>query len=209
MSATDIFLLLLSVLVSLVLHETMHGYVAYWLGDDTASEAGRLTVNPLKHIDPLTTILLPAIMIIKFHIPFLAAKPVPFNPNRVKYGDFGSALVGLAGPLTNLALALLTAIIYGIFGASLQSDFAINAVAIFAYVNVGMFVFNMIPFPPLDGSRVLYAFAPEPLQEVMQQIEAAGFAITLIFIFIIFYAASGVIGNIDARILQLLKVPIW
>lgn len=203
LSTTDILFLLVSIVVSLVLHETMHGYVAYLLGDDTASEAGRLTLNPLKHIDPLTTIVLPAILIITTGIPFLAAKPVPFNPNRVKFGEYGSALVGIAGPLTNLILAVLAAIAFRIFGANLQGT-GLEAIVIFAQVNVGIFIFNMIPFPPLDGSRLLYAFAPEPLQEFMARIEAAGFMTTLIFIFVVFYVASGLIFNIENGILQFL-----
>ena len=87
-----------SIIISMVIHEAMHGYVAYALGDNTAKEAGRLTLNPLKHIDIYTTILLPIVMILIFHVPFLAAKPVPFNPNRVKFREYGAALVGLAGP---------------------------------------------------------------------------------------------------------------
>lgn len=203
LSSTDIFFLLVSIIVSLVLHETMHGYVAYLLGDDTASEAGRLTLNPLKHIDPLTTVILPAVLIITTGIPFLAAKPVPFNPNRVKFGEFGAALVGLAGPLTNLVLAVIAAIAFRVFGANLQGT-GLEAIVIFAQVNVGIFIFNMIPFPPLDGSRLLYAFAPAPIQEFMERVEAAGFMTTLIFIFVIFYVASGFIFNIENGLLQFL-----
>jgi Zn-dependent protease len=166
-------------------------------------EAGRLTFNPLKHIDPITTIVLPVILIVTTGVPFLAAKPVPFNPNRVKFGEFGSALVGVAGPLTNLLLAVLAAIVFRAFGMQWQGT-GLEAIVIFAQVNIAMFVFNMIPFPPLDGSRLLYAFAPEPLQEAMAKVEASGFMITLIFIFAIFYLASGLIFNIENSLLQFL-----
>lgn len=203
LTVTDIVILLVSILISLVIHETMHGYVAYWLGDDTASEAGRLTLNPLKHIDPFTTIVLPVILIITTGIPFLAAKPVPFNPNRLKHGEYGVAMVGAAGPLTNLFLAVLAAAVYRVFGASLQG-IPLEFIVIFAEVNIGLFIFNMIPFPPLDGSRLLYAFAPEPLQEIMQRIEASGFVVSLVFIFAIFYLISNFIGNLEMHILQFL-----
>jgi Zn-dependent protease len=181
----------------------MHGYVAYWLGDDTAMEAGRLTFNPLKHIDPITTVILPAVLIITTGVPFLAAKPVPFNPNRVKWGEYGAALVGIAGPLTNLMLAVITAIVFRAFGATWQGT-GLEAIVIFAQVNIAMFVFNMIPFPPLDGSRLLFAFAPEPLQELMQKVEASGFTAVLILIFVLFYLASGPISNIENSLLQFL-----
>ncbi len=203
LSGSNIIFLLLAIIISLVIHETMHGVVAFWLGDDTAMEAGRLSLNPLKHIDPITTIILPAILIITVGVPFLAAKPVPFNPNKVKFGEFGAALVGIAGPLTNLILAVITAVIFRLFGANWQGNL-LEAVVIFAQINIAMFVFNMIPFPPLDGSRLLYAFAPEGVQEVMARIEAAGFTTTLVFIFIVFYIASGPIFNIENGLLQLL-----
>ncbi len=203
LNATDIILLLLSIVVSLVIHETMHGYMAFWLGDDTAMEAGRLSFNPLKHIDPLTTIIMPAVLIIITGIPFLAAKPVPFNPNRVKYGEYGAALVGIIGPLTNLALAVIAAIFFRLFFKNLGS-LAYQAVIIFAEVNVAMFIFNMIPFPPLDGSRLLYAFAPEPLRELMAKIEAAGFITALFIIFLLFYVISGPIYNLENGLMQLL-----
>lgn len=203
LNSNETIFLILSVIISLVIHETMHGYVAHWLGDDTADEAGRLTLNPLKHIDPLTTIIMPIVLIKLTGIPFLAAKPVPFNPNRVKFGEYGAALVGLAGPLTNLLLAVLAAIAFKTFGAH-WSQTGIEAGIIFARINVAMFVFNMIPFPPLDGSRLLYAFAPIKLQEAMERVEAAGFATTLIFIFAVFTLASSFIYNVENGIVNFL-----
>lgn len=98
--------IIVSIIISMVIHEVMHGYAAHALGDDTAKEAGRLTLNPLKHIDIYTTILLPIVMILIFHVPFLAAKPVPFNPNRVKFGEYGAAIVGVAGPPVQFCVSM-------------------------------------------------------------------------------------------------------
>ena len=95
------------VLVSMTLHEAMHGFMAFYLGDDTAKLQGRLTLNPIKHIDPFLTILLPVLLALSGGPVFGGAKPVPFNPARVKYDEFGAALVALAGPLTNLVLAFV------------------------------------------------------------------------------------------------------
>lgn len=183
------------ILVSMTLHEVMHGFVAYWLGDDTAKLQGRLTLNPIKHIDPFLTILLPVMLAFIPGAPiFGGAKPVPFNPARVKYDEWGSALVALAGPLTNLLLAF---IIFGIgaligFNATtFHPDNILGTIITYGVViNLGFFIFNMIPIPPLDGSRVLYALAPEPVQKVMEYIEQYG----LIFIFVIVLLASSLIG---------------
>src|SRR5579885_2674332 len=101
----SIIALLVSLLISITLHEAMHAFTSYWLGDDTARLEGRLSLNPLRHIDPFATIILPILTYFLLGFPLLAAKPVPFNPNRVKYEEFGAALVGIAGPLTNLGLA--------------------------------------------------------------------------------------------------------
>jgi Zn-dependent protease len=203
LSGGDLAIVLVSIIVSMVIHEVMHGFVAHWLGDSTALDAGRLTFNPLKHIDVFTTILLPMVMILSGLPPILAAKPVPFNPNQLRYGEFGTALVGVAGPLTNLALATIVAMGLRLWGAGLSSSL-VNVAIIFIEVNVGFFIFNMIPFPPLDGSRLLYAFAPEPLQEFMQRIEAAGFLTTLLFIFIIFQFASGLFVNVETSVVNFL-----
>lgn len=192
-----------SILLSMTLHEAMHAFTGYWLGDDTAKLEGRLSLNPIRHIDPFLTILLPILLVIAGGPVFGAAKPVPFNPFRVRGGEFGAALVGIAGPLTNLAFAVAAAGIINIGSLSTGQGFG-EVLWIFAQVNVGFFVFNMIPFPPLDGSRLLYAFAPEPLQKVMQQIESLGFMGIAIFIFLLFPFISPVVGDLMEGILNLL-----
>ncbi|MDB5170840.1 MAG: ywhC [Candidatus Saccharibacteria bacterium] len=203
LSGIDLVVVLVSIIVSLTIHEAMHAFTAHWLGDDTAHREGRLTLNPLAHIDVLTTVLLPMVLILAHLPPILAAKPVPFNPDRVKWDEFGAALIGVAGPLTNLALAGLAAIIFRLFGADLSSGVN-NAIVIFTSVNIGFFIFNMIPFPPLDGSRLLYAFAPEPVQAFMRQIESYGFMAIIFFFFIVFQFISGPIVNIQNAILTFL-----
>jgi Zn-dependent protease len=203
LSASDLVVVVLSIVIALSIHEAMHAFTAHWLGDSTAQDMGRLTLNPLKHIDAVTTVLLPIVMIITIGWPFFIAKPVPFNPDRVKYGEFGAALVGVAGPLTNLVLAVVAALIFRASGGD-PSSFFNNALILFIEVNIGFFIFNMIPFPPLDGSRLLYAFAPEPLQELMRQIEGFGFFGIILFMLIVFQFIAGPIGNIETSIIQFL-----
>lgn len=190
------------ILVSMTLHEAMHGFVAYWLGDDTAKLQGRLTLNPIKHIDPFLTILLPVMLAIVGAPIFGGAKPVPFNPNRVRYDEWGAALVAIAGPLTNLLLAFVVfglAVVLGYNPVYFDPNNIVSM--IFSYgvvVNLGFFAFNMIPLPPLDGSRVLYALAPEPVRRGMEYIEQYG----LIFIFALVLLASSVIGVFINEIIQ-------
>lgn len=180
---TYLLLVLAIVLVSMTLHEAMHAFTANWLGDDTAHHQGRLTLNPLAHIDPFMTILLPLFLAMVGGPIFGGAKPVPFNPARVRYGEFGAALVGIAGPLTNLVIAFIA---YGVFVLSgVTSDFWVSVAQAVVYVNLGFFIFNILPIPPLDGSRVLYALAPDGARRAMEAIEQRGillvFAIVLLF----------------------------
>lgn len=203
LSGFELVVVLVSIIISMAIHEATHGFVAHWLGDPTAYEEGRLTLNPLKHVDVATTVLLPMVLILVGLPPIFAAKPVPFNPDNLRYGEFGMAMVGVAGPLTNLALAAIGGLVFRSFGASFGQEFY-NAVIIFVQVNIAFFVFNMIPFPPLDGSRLLYAFAPEPLQEVMRQIEGFGFMGILIFILLVFQFISGPLIGIENFFIQLL-----
>ncbi len=179
-----------SILVSMTFHEAMHAFTSHWLGDDTAKAEGRLTLNPLSHIDPFTTILLPLVLVLFGAPPFGAAKPVPFDPRRVKYGEFGAALVGVAGPLTNLVLAVLAGAVLR-FGALGSETLLFNVLITFIVVNVSFFVFNMIPFPPLDGSRLLYAIAPDAIRGVMERIEAMGFMAVVFFMLFFYTLLSG------------------
>lgn len=204
--AEQVVILIISILVAMILHEAMHGYVAYWLGDTTAADQGRLTLNPLRSIDPIYTILMPIVFILIFHVPLIAAKPVPINTSRLKYGEYGMALVGLAGPATNLVLAVIGAVLFRTIGVHSTSSFVYYFLEIFTEVNAVVMIFNLIPIPPLDGSRVLYAFAPEGLKEIMAKIESMGFIVILIFIFILLEVGSvaGALGNLEAHFINLL-----
>ena len=182
------------ILFSMTLHEAMHAFVGYWLGDDTAKRQGRLTLNPLKHIDPFLTIVLPVILAIAGLPIFGGAKPVPFNPDRVKGGEWGAALIAAAGPLTNFVIAFIFFGIGAVSGiittAGVEASLVGQIVLTGVYVNIGFFIFNMLPIPPLDGSRVVYALAPEFVRRGMEAIERMG----ILVIFVLVMLAGSVIG---------------
>lgn len=178
------------ILVSMTFHEVMHGLIAYWLGDDTAKSQGRLTLNPIKHIDPFLTILLPVLLAISGGPIFGGAKPVPFNPMRVRYGEWGAAMVAVAGPLVNLLIAFVAFGLYVITGAGESAIGQVLQLAVI--INLGFFIFNMLPIPPLDGSRVVYALAPDFVRRAMSAIESFG----IIFVFLIVIMAGPVIWTI-------------
>lgn len=201
LAGSDIVAVVVSMLVSIPLHEAMHGFAAHALGDNTAEDAGRLSLNPLKHIDLTMTILLPIFLILIHVPPIFVAKPVPIDSRNLKYDEFGMAIVGLAGPLTNLLLAFAGALVLHMLDP--LSGLA-NGVVIFMQVNILLFVFNLIPFPPLDGSRLLYAVAPDPVRRIMDRIEGAGFAVTIIALLILMQFISPIIGNISQSIFNFL-----
>lgn len=203
LSFADIIIVLVSLLISLSVHEAMHALTSHKLGDTTAKDEGRITLNPLKHIDLMTTIALPLIMMLMHLPPIFVAKPVPFDPLRVRFGDMGAALVALAGPFSNLALAIIAALFLRLAGAALDMG-TLNAAVIFLQVNVGLFVFNMIPFPPLDGSRLLYAFAPDPIRKVMDAIESLGIISIVIFVLLLIPFVSPVLSFVNQEIMRFL-----
>jgi Zn-dependent protease len=199
LTISNVLIVLVCLLLSMTIHEFMHAYVGFKLGDTTAMEKGRVSFNPLHHIDPIMTVALPAITLLLFHAPILAAKPVPFNPNRVKFGEYGAALLALAGPASNLVLAFLAALLLRFVNLGVFFD---QAVVFFVELNVALAIFNLVPIPPLDGSRILYAFAPEPVQDFMQRIEPYGFFI--IIALVLWGGASNILSYIDNIVLNIL-----
>ena len=182
----QIFIVLIIVVGSVILHELSHGIVAYWLGDHTAKDAGRLTFNPIKHIDPYMSIIVPVVLYILKAPVFGGAKPVPIDSRNLKWNEWGMALVAIAGPLTNFLIALVaflighfTGCIYGAHGAVLEFIFSKLVL-----INLGFMIFNLIPIPPLDGSRVLYAIAPDGFRNLLATMEQYGFIIVYMLIFL-------------------------
>ncbi len=202
-SLQNILILLVVLLLSMSIHEMMHALASNWLGDDTARLQGRVTLNPIAHIDPLLTVAIPLFLLISGS-PFLfgAAKPVQVNFHRLRYGAWGGAIVGMIGPITNLAIASLAALLFNsfnpVFGTTLYHVFLLTI-----SLNVGLFVFNSIPWPPLDGSRLLYAFAPQSIREFMESIEHSGFMSLAIFIFL-FYQFGRPIQDLMGKLIHLL-----
>jgi Zn-dependent protease len=201
-SINSIAALVISLLVAMGVHEATHAYVAHQLGDTTAADEGRLTLNPLKHIDIYTTILLPVVLVLLRLPMILAAKPVPFDPSQVRHGEYGAALMAIAGPFSNLGLAIVTALF--LRTGFVLDGFMLDLLVMFLQINIGLFVFNMLPIPPLDGSRLLYAFAPEPVQRVMYQIEALGFMFVLLILLLLLPVLGPILSNINQSILTFL-----
>lgn len=200
-SPSDIVIVVISLLFSVGIHEAVHAYVAHSLGDDTAANEGRLTLNPLKHIDLYMTVLLPAVLILLTLPPIFIAKPVPFDPLSVRFGEYGAALVALGGPFSNLVLAAVAAFLVN-FGV--LTGGAVHAAIIFIMLNISLFVFNMLPIPPLDGSRLLYAFAPEPIQRVMRQIESMGLFVIVFIVLVLSQFISPILNTVGRSIYDFL-----
>ena len=176
---------------SVILHEIAHGWVANYLGDPTARLKGRLTLDPRPHIDPMMTILLPLLLVLSGSpVVFGAAKPVPIDPFNFRETKKDTALTALAGPVTNLLIALIFALLVRV----MPLDLFCYAVQI----NVFLAVFNLLPIPPLDGSKVLAGILPDELATVLLSLERFG----LMFIILILFFFNGVINNFVLPISQ-------
>ncbi len=167
----DLIFSILILVISVILHEVAHGYMANWLGDPTARLQGRLTLNPLSHIDPVGSLLLPGLLALT-HSPIMIgyAKPVPYNPHYLT-GKYDEALVAGAGPATNFGLAILFGLLMR-FGSTAMSPDLYNAFAVVVFTNLIIGLFNLIPIPPLDGSKVLSVLLPGKLGTMFEHFRA-------------------------------------
>mgnify|MGYP006272064077 CR=1 FL=1 len=189
----ELFVFLIVVLIfSIILHEVSHGYAAYALGDPTAKLAGRLTLNPIPHIDVIGSIVVPGLLVLT-QTPFLFgwAKPVPYNPHNLSNQRWGEALVAIAGSATNLLLALIFGLIAR-FGADLGLGSAfVELSALVVFVNLFLGIFNLIPIPPLDGYTFLRAILPYrfavPLEQFQARIQSMGFFGLFLILFVFLF----------------------
>jgi len=175
-TVTDMLIRVVMVLVCLTLHELAHGLAAYKLGDNTAKERGRLTLNPIKHIDVFGLLMM-------IFVGFGWAKPVPVDPNNFKHPKRDMAITALAGPVTNLLIAAATMAIGGLAFALFTGDTfpetAIDYFLQFVWLSIGLGIFNLIPIPPLDGSKVLFSFLPDSVYSKILKYERFGFILLI------------------------------
>ncbi|MEI6379181.1 MAG: site-2 protease family protein [Candidatus Falkowbacteria bacterium] len=200
-------------IMSAAFHEVAHGLSAYWQGDTTAKDAGRLTLNPIKHLDPIGSVVLPLIFLLsKSNFFFAWAKPVPYNPFRLRDAKYGGLKVALAGPASNFLLALVFGFVcrfmpmslvakYGLVNAffsgsggliggdysqlmALMSGSMSASIFVLSFIicliNLSLMIFNLIPLPPLDGSKVLFPFLPRKLQELYLRLEFSPFGFIIV-----------------------------
>lgn len=166
------------VIFSIILHEVAHGWVANWLGDPTAKYAGRLTLNPLPHIDLVGSIIVPGLALLA-NSPFLLgwAKPVPVNPYNLRWGKWGEALTAFAGPATNILIAIVVALLVRFGGGALLTPDLVYLAYIVVVANISLAFLNMLPVPPLDGSKVVAALLPAGLYYKYRELEGLTYAL--------------------------------
>ena len=187
MQGTDAVFYVAILIMSIVIHEVSHGFMAEYFGDNTARNAGRLTLNPINHLDFFGSIILPAVLVLS-HSPFLFgwAKPVPYNPNNLSNRKWGTIAVAGAGVLANFLIAIIFGIIIRFSqGLVLPASFYFITSAI-VIVNLALGIFNLVPIPPLDGSKIVFSFLPESVSSVIFHYEQ--YSIILLLIFIVYFS---------------------
>jgi len=190
--STLFFLLVL--IFSVVVHEVAHGLAALSLGDPTAKYAGRLTLNPLKHIDIMGSIVVPLICaLLPGNLMFGWAKPVPVNPYNLKYGKWGHAIVSVAGPFSNIVLALISGLTLRFAAADIPEATGVFLLTI-CITNIVLALYNMLPISPLDGSHIFFAFVPERYQYIKRAMESQGFLFAIIFALVLWQYFTPIIN---------------
>jgi Zn-dependent protease len=187
-SLAEILAIALPAIVAITFHEAAHGFVAWRCGDPTAYEQGRVTFNPVRHIDLFGTIILPLLMFITAKVMFGWAKPVPIDPRRMRSPRRDMVLVAAAGPAINFALAFLSALALSLYGTDTNgrgADFVQRALVYSLWINVILAVFNLIPLPPLDGGRIAVGLLPGPLAFPLARLEPYGMWILIGVLFVL------------------------
>jgi len=191
----DVVFSIAVLILSVVVHEVSHGWVANYLGDPTARLQGRLTLNPLPHIDPIGSVLVPLLLFFtNAGLMFGWARPVPVNPYNLR-GRYGEAIVAAAGPLSNISLSVAFGLLIRFTFGLLPESFVQIAVTV-VIINIVLAIFNLVPIPPLDGSKILFAFLPYHLQNLRESLERWGFFIVLFFIVFLWQFLTPIIGFI-------------
>jgi len=191
----DFLFIIIILIMSVVVHEVSHGYAALALGDPTAKYQGRLTLNPLPHLDLVGSIIVPLIGYFAGGFIIGWAKPVPFNPYNLRSAKWGEALVAIAGPLSNISLAVVFGLIirfasdYSFFSQSF-----LNLAGFVVFINIILAIFNLIPIPPLDGSKILFTILPYKWQAFRQSLERYGLILVFIFIFLFWQVMNPIVG---------------
>lgn len=178
----DLIFEIIIFIFSVIIHEVSHGYSAYLQGDNTAKFKGRLTLNPIPHIDPFGSIILPLVLVMSGSPMVVGwAKPVPFNPYNLRNQRWGEALVAIAGPLSNIVIALFFGLLIRV-GALPQ---LLNPFIYIVFINLVLATFNLVPIPPLDGSKILFSLFPNKLFEVREYLERYSYLALILFVFVL------------------------
>lgn len=187
MDATNAIFYIAILIMSVVVHEVSHGFMAEYFGDNTARNAGRLTLNPIKHLDFFGSIILPFVLVIS-HSPFLFgwAKPVPYNPNNLTDRKWGTIAVASAGVMANFLIAIIFGIIIRISASFVLPDSFYFITSAIVIVNLALGIFNLVPIPPLDGSKILFSFLPSRAFSFILAYEQ--YSLILLLIFIVFFS---------------------
>jgi Zn-dependent protease len=201
LSSLEIIFYIIILVMSIVIHEVSHGYAAYIQGDSTAERMGRLTLNPLKHLDPIGSFVVPLVTYLLAGIPFGWARPVPFNPYNLRNQRWGETIVAAAGPASNFFIALIFAAFIRLAPLLALPDSFVVICGLVVLVNIGLGIFNLVPIPPLDGSKILFGLLPfHHSQSFRRTYERYSLIILLIFVFFLPYILSPLIGFLFAHL---------